>query len=609
MIILPIISAISFYVFQALLGWLIAGNKNRRIANYFLLGGLAYYLVNLVFYPTVNWIFPQAGKLIITRIIQLLSIAIVFFSIKRINKTKVKNLIKSNIKTGLFLMILGIVIFTLWKINTPYPFPLNWDFFHHQTVVNQIKSGKLSIFTSQLSDTFGFNGYTTSFHVLMAWPQIVFNVNPLEYYWWLEFFHLLSVLAGSYFLAKKVFKNKLLPVIASLFSGFIFESFMAYSSLLLIPQTLVAVLFAYLLGITIDSQTNTKELIPGLIFLVLLHSIIGPLAVITLLFVQLILNNKQRMSIKSINIGIVLGVIILVIFGFLPAPIDLTYLNRGEALAFNLTIWEKWKYLGIFSGYLITILFPLGGLIILIKNNFKPKIILLVSILLLVPTIIFLPYVFKFIVLARYPILLISGYTFFKIITWIKSRILQLFVFLFLIFSLTILFINSTEFIRNVLKQDESVAQISKDEYQATLFLKNNYQESGVLLVSDPATQHILEPLSQINTQGGAYSSDQTRKLLTQINQIDNPELIKIKLFQVNDQLESKPNKVIFALSGRYFDWQNKTEKQKMDLSFNIWRPVDLSFNNRSYINHLKNSKHFTLLYSNSKIALLEVKK
>jgi hypothetical protein len=150
--------------------------------------------------------------------------------------------------------------------------------------------------------------------------------------------------------------------------------------------------------------------------------------------------------------------------------------------------------------------------------------------------------------------------------------------------------------------------EVSPAEIAAADFIKERYGESQTLLISDPATAYLLEGLSGINTQGGAYANAQTREILLQVGQTMDVQTVKKLLYQVQDTLDTTaPNHVLFAVSGRYFQWQQANETQKKDLSFNIWVPHDLSFSDIKYIQQLTYTPEFRLIYKNDGVAILEL--
>jgi hypothetical protein len=67
---------------------------------------------------------------------------------------------------------------------------------------------------------------------------------------------------------------------------------------------------------------------------------------------------------------------------------------------------------------------------------------------------------------------------------------------------------------------------VSEDETAAARFLDQpRYRQT--LLVAEPATQHILEGLSGVNTAGGTYATAATRGQLMDILGSDSPEHVR----------------------------------------------------------------------------------
>ena len=100
------------------------------------------------------------------------------------------------------------------------------------------------------------------------------------------------------------------------------------------------------------------------------------------------------------------------------------------------------------------------------------------------------------------------------------------------------------------------------------------------------------------------------REELDDISKISDTSLIANSLFSIQDKIKAESNTRLFALSGRYFVWQNQSEKNRQDLSFNIWHPADLTLTNLEYIQNLvKDSTHFKLVFQNETMVILEVKR
>lgn len=604
-----IISAISFYLFPILVGRavIVLTNKKEKprllpTIEYFAIGSLVLFLFTFILYIFFSNIFTISSFVktfpIILRALFILLIIINLSSVKSVYLT-----FKKHWRAVSWILIIGIVIFSLWRWNTTYPLPITWDFFHHQALVNQIKAGRLSFLPSQISDTFRFNGYSPLFHLLLAWPQLIFSPNILSFLWWLEFLHLLTTLSAVYLLAKTLLKTQTAAIVATIFSGLIFESYMIYTSLFLIPQTLAAVVFAFLIIKFLSSKTSFKESWFNFLFLLILHYIIGAVAALILLFISWVSTRRKKIS----NLLIFAILLLILALTRVSLPTTLDFLNRGEAGAFNYSIEEKIEFFKIFSGYILFCFFPLGIVSILLSKKASLKILLLATLILIALVALPFPYVFKFYVLAHYPVSLFAALGFLLLFNRLKIKILKILTLSILFLVMLILFVSSTGFIKNLLKHPVSNAAVSWQEVQAAEFLKKHFADKNVLLISDPATQHILEPLSGINTQGGAYSDRETREILDQINQLTSPPQIKEKLLQIQDKVViKKPDILLFVMSGRYFRWQETTVEKKKDLSFNVWSPVDLSLKDLESTEILSENEIFQKIFRNKALVIMQ---
>lgn len=216
------------------------------------------------------------------------------------------------------------------------------------------------------------------------------------------------------------------------------------------------------------------------------------------------------------------------------------------------------------------------------------------------------PYTVKFYTLTRFFVdafLAIGAYTILKRMNAF-FKILSVSV---LVITLLSIFITNTIAWKGILRYQDLYVQVSDEEIKAAEFLHKTYSSSDVFLVSDPATQNILEPLSGINSQGGAYTSKETRKILSEINKEKDTKKISSDLYKINDKIGPTKGKRLFILSGRYFEWQKSLETQKMAFSYNVWNPSSLTLNDIKYIDSLlSDSSRFRLLYLNRDVAIVE---
>ncbi len=597
--IIDFFASISFYLIPFLTGSFFT----RKIVKAWIFGALIWFGLYFLIFGIA-----ALGKLdnfvIILRVIAIVISAIsiirlIYLWIRKRSVLKLKRLL-----APLFLVVFfTLVYFLIWKRNTPYPMPLNWDIYEHITLANLILKGNLSFITSKISDTFTFNSYSPFFEILLSLPKLVFERSLLGIYWWLEYWHYLITILASYILAKKIFPNIWLALASALVSGLVFESIMAYSSLFLIPQTLTAVI-AILVFKDIKEHKLPFLIIAG-VLIFLMHYVLGTLSLF-ILFLGFIFSRYQRLE-KYINPFVIFSSILAVVLLAINLLGKWKTVNIEEAGHFNFPLLDKIGFLSDWYGVGSIIFLIIGYFIILRKGNLYQKLAL--GIALLVFGIAFAPfsYFLKFFVLGRYFLNLVIAAGIFLLIS--KQKILfKTGILSIIAFSLLLVFDKNQANYKESLHFKNYVTQASFEEINASKWLFKHKKE-GDFLISDPATQYIFEASSEVNTQGGVYMNLQTRKLLSGINYSNDRGLIKNKLLGIEDLLLNKyPKKrTLFILSGRYFAWQDFPETEKESSFYNVWAPRLINEKENAYIDYLLQDNQFKLLYRNDQVAILEL--
>lgn len=495
------------------------------------------------------------------------------------------------------------VYFFVWLRNTPYPLHLNWDIYEHITLANKISQGHLSILASQITDTFTFDGQSPLFHILLSIPKVLFRTDLLGAYYYLEYFYFALTIFATFIFAHKVFKNDWIAFIAGIFSIFIFENFVAYTSFFLIPQNLAALLVIFTL-IYVLRENVKKFYLGGLLLLIfLIHYVIGALGILIVLGFILL----RKVSTKTLNWVILASTLALFLLLALHFSGNLQLTNREEALHY---IFPLQKELGfLLDWYSLSFLFLPLGYYHIFKNGVRDqKIILILALLTLGVSLAPLSYFLKFFVFDHYllNLVLAAGVGF---IIANLPKFLKVLAIAWISFCFLIVFFKSQNSYKDPLYFDGKASHISYAEIDASNWLSKNAGKE-ILLVSDPGTQYILEATSGVNTQGGAYMSEQTRKVLSEINNSQDTQDLLGKLRSIKDNLNYENQvrtKTIFVLSGRYFAWQNLPQDQKKSFFYNVWTPQKIKPEDNLYIDFLINSKEFKLLYRNGELAILEL--
>lgn len=612
-LILSFIPALVFFLLPIFIGRAIYGltSKDKSISypyiSYFVLGALVVFGLALIL--TKAFFISKFTTLIF---IAVTISAVVNFILLILRKnwdfhptSYIKRLIVS--------VFTAVLVYGIWQYHAPYP--LNWDFLEHQTLVNNILNEKFSFVTSQISDTFGFNGYSSLFHLLLSIPQIFFSIDIVTFWLRISFVHLVLVILASYIFAYSITRDELTAFLSAFFGAFVFES-VTFTSLFFIPQTFTAVLFIFIYSqlikeIRLNKLPNLYVIIFSSLFLLLSHYIIGFIAVLiyigTYIYIRYESFISNRISAKRLT---EVGMLIITLFILFSPVIPLGFINKGEASFYTFSLARKSELMKQAYGYSLLLFLPLGILTVVNRKRKEESLILIVATLITILVLSGIPYALKFYVLGRFFIHFLIALGLASFISKIKSFNLQNWSISFLVMTLLGIFIVNSVYWKSILNYQNITTHISPNEVEAAQFLKSSYSKENILIISDPATQNILEGFSGINSPGGAYMNQSNRTQLSSVSQRLSTDEIVNRLFSINDRLEPKSGKIILALSGRYFLWQEASLENKQALYFNIWTPADLTFDNKRFIrNLLSDSAHFKLVYSNPTIYLIEVQK
>jgi len=514
---------------------------------------------------------------------------------------KSKTFLKPGREITIMLIFSSLVYFLIWKRNTPYPLALNWDIYEHLTLANLIAQGNLSFLTTKISDTFTINSYPPMFQILLSIPKIIFQRNLLGVYWWLEYWHYLLTVIASFWLAKSVFKNKLMALLSALVSALVFESAVAYAPLFLIPQTLASLLAIFLIPEL--KNIKFKFLLLSVLVIFLMHYVVGLVGIFVLGCWYLI---QKKNILKHPNLVILASVIVsaaLIISNFV---VKWDVLAIEEAQHFNFPLWQKLGFLTDWYGVGLTIGFVIGLIAIVRAKELDQKLILIFALLLLGLSFAPFSYFLKFYVLGGYFVNLVIAFGLFVLLSGLPKvwKILGLsWVALFLV----LVFYKNQSVYKDPLHFNNLETQLSFNEIELGKWLSQN-KKTDSFLISDPGTQYILEALSGVNSQGGVYATLDTREKLISINNIYDPVFMKEKLLEIRDTLGTPADReTLFVVGGRYFAWQSLSENEKESSFYNIWSPRLTSPEDQVFIDYLRKSPNFKLIYENAELSVFKI--
>ena len=595
---IDLIAALSFYIVPYLTGRIFV----KKTIQAWILGALVWFIIYFAVFGVntiVKFDFQNAVKAI-AAIISLISLI-------NLGAQFAKQKPKIHWQNTFIALALGIftafVYFFVWKRNTPYSLQLNWDIYEHITLANLISSGKLSFFTTSISDTFTLNSYSPLFGILLSLPKILFQRGLLGIYWGIEYWHYLLTAVAAFILAKKVFNNNWLAFLAAIISSLVFESVVVYSTLFLIPQTLVAL-------ITVFVAAQIKEykwpilLIAGTVIL-LIHYVVGVLCL--LILAALYLSLRINFSKRRINLAIFASILFSLILIVSNLFVSWSLPGREEASHFNFQLLPKIGFLIDWYGIFLFAFGLIGAIKIVKSGTYSQKILLCLALIVL--GIAFAPFSFflKFYVLGHYFWSLIIALGIWVLICNLPSM-LKFAAITFVTFVLLITFYKNQLVYKEPLNFKSYETQISCSEIQAGNWLALQNKDGKAFIISDPATQYILEAVSGVNSQGGMYMDLGARRILESINGYYDINTIVNKLVNIKDLVTEKPNpkETFFVVGGRYFAWQRLPNSQKDSTFYNIWSPKELTEADKTYIDFYKRVG-LKVVFSNKEIVIFSL--
>ncbi len=596
--ILDFFASLSFYIIPYLTGRLFV----KRTVQAWILGALLWFLAYFFVFEislVLKFDFPKVIRSLVV-IVSLISLVNLGAQLVK-QKPKIR---WSNVLTGLFLLgFTATVYFLIWKRNTPYPLQLNWDIYEHITLANLISSGKLSFLTSQISDTFTFNSYSPIFEILLSIPKVLFQRGLLGIYWWLEYWQYLLTAVASFVLAKKVFGNNRIAFLSAILSSLFFESVAIYSTLFLIPQTLVAL-------VTIFVVAQIKELkwpmlVTAAVLILLMHYVIGALCLFVLAVLYLI--SHFHLPKKIFNLSIIASALLAAVLIFSNLFIHWSVPGIEEASHFNFQLIQKLGFITDWYGVFLFVFGLLGSLIIVKKESLSQKILLSLGLIILGISLAPFSYFLKFYVLGHYFWALIIAAGIWFLIGNLSSK-LKFISIVFLTLILLVTFYKNQLVYKEPLNFKGYETQISYSEIQVGDWLSTQNKNDKAIIVSDPATQYILEANSGVNSQGGAYMDLKTRKILESINGYYDLNFMKNTLLSVKDAVDTRQafRKTYFVVGGRYFAWQRLPNSQKESTFYNIWSPREITETDQIYIDYYKRIG-LKEVYSNKELIIFEL--
>lgn len=591
-------------------------SKSSAIAPFvwFMTGSLVVYILTIALHTVLSYLSIPATQDMISRFMIVITVATLFTNLVTIRPRHLQVLVTPAALDTVFLLGISIVSFVLWRIQTPFPFTLNWDVFEHQILADAIASGAMAIRTTALSDTFQFGGYSTLFHALVGISQTITSPEPLAYWWIVELFHVITASAAMYTIARVASNRRFVALVAAVLGAFIFESYVAYTSQFFLPQTVAAVFGAGIWAYTFH-QSNarhirfTPELLLSLVALVLMHFVIGTASALIIVATIVLMPAFRHRPHLSRFLAIAGPLTLYLVLIIIVATVNVGMINQGEAALYQYDLSKLIEFARVFSGYFIFFSVPPAIVYTLLTHNKRMHIVTAVAFGTLAILLSRFPYGLKFYTIGRFAVYTLAAVGIGAAVRPWMNQVTKLFVLGIITLVSCAFLLSNTWYWTLDLVTDSGATLISQDERDTGAYLKQAYGDTNTLLLSDPSTQHILEFASGINTQGGAYMLPETRRIVRTIARSgDTAALIREAYGVVDPIVGDRPSLVVLAMSGRYFAWQGSSETDQMSIGYNIFRPYKLSLQNLQDASAFTFTHGLRVVYQNPSVILVEIR-
>ena len=507
----------------------------------------------------------------------------------------------------LFTLYAAFLFFTLFKSLTPYSYHVNWDVYEHIKLSQEVLTGRISIFPSHMSDTFTFNGYTPLFHLLLSLPSALFKASLQGVYYFAEWWFYLAVVFSSLAISFKVFRHRVHAIVGGILGATVFSSAVVYMPLFFLPQSLTALVTVLLLFFAKhETKKDMLNLFLSCLILFLLHFVIGFVgAGIVLLWhgyqylkerVEILRNPWILFSGGLLSALSLLGMFLLHTVG----GIQLT--GREEAVYYQFGLPQLAQFFLSWYGILGIMLLPVGLFVLFRSVKSEHKLIGIFSLFIFAVCFSPLSYALKFFSIGFFFMNLILTAGVARLLFLLPQKVRGIGMILFALAMTSIFYANQATY-KQFLYHSGVESHVSPLEMDAGKFLQS---KKGVFLISDPATQGILEAVGNADSQGGVYMSEVSRKTLSHLSEIDEADTKEL-LSSLTDELSDKKFSTRYVvLSGRYFAWLRLPEWQRASFYFNIWKPRELSVEDNAVIQKYLDAG-LQPVYANSEMVIFEL--
>lgn len=493
------------------------------------------------------------------------------------------------------LAVIAGVSFGVWSYNNPYP--LNWDFYQHQQLARLIREGEFNFLTTRMSDTFGFNSYPPLFHVPLSVSQWPIQLTPdfiLSYWRVMEFWQVTLVGVAAFGLGYGVSGKKEVGWLAALLSGLIFDPMVSLTTYFFMPQTLAAVLFTGYMARLLRAYDHKHivgvgEVIIAVLSLGLMHYLVGGVGALIYLGVYGYLALGTRWPDFSKGMPWVALVVLITLGGVLVAPyVPLDSLNSGEAADYLFTLGDKQEVLERAMGYLGYLTIPLGLVYAVQKKKMVIWVALLIAFGLSGVVLAEIPYSLKIVSLLRFWLVVVAAMGLFELIQFMRNRMIKGLVFGVIMIGLLVILATNLMYWQAGIMAEGKYSHLSQDDMKLVWLVEKAFGNRKVRVVSDPATQFIIEGLTVADSIGGSYMIAEKREALAQPIESHDARAVVSAAQLLEDGVDQDEEVRLLVLSGRTFLWARQEPEKRNSFGYNVWSPVDLTIEDYQLIEKIE---------------------
>ena len=589
--------------------WFLAIGKFGTAIKLFILwseGNLI--ILFLSFLMSVMGVFDLNLLVLIILIIILLPLVFDFLKIRRLPNIGYAELKCSC--TILLLCLNGVMVAMIFRAFSSFPLQPAFDVLGENVIFNKIfYDNFFSIFRTEYSSNFFFNGKTPLFPLIVAIICRLVDVDYISLMWVFPFLFVPLFAVGNYLFAFELTKDRNLSFVASVISAWICEvsqptfihPIQSGLFVALLPLLLLSLLMIYKLSI----KTSYKIALVGMLFAFsfVSHYFLGTYLILSLIVMYVILKASQKWKklpyfFVTLNFFILfflfsqkVGFISLNSLEFDPLNLFLGIKSTSYSFESKWYLMEKWYTLLIFYLSLGGVIY--AGLVSLIHNP-REKLSWATYYFMLNLLLFSLPIAS---VERIFPIIHIFIAIFTALLLTLPLQALKtsqlktiagvclILVCLTPIITQPILtYVNNFPFLYE--KTDGIVTSFTEYEMSMGKWIQKN-TPSDAIIVSEPYVQIALEAFANRPSIEGMYLSG------------DKADMVKTAIINENDavscyllrQASNTTNEtLILIITGRVISWATTSHTT-------FWAPIHMQPEHMKYIEKFLNSSYFTLLH------------